>query len=134
LPHTPHRRQAARARHGKAAAGAAAGGRGRAAGAGRGGRRRSLNTCRKDFTPLEVYEKGRWLQEVEDKAAKERKGRKGQERSEEFKEQEARGDTRDKVAAVFNVSGPTYEKIKAVGRAAEAETDSQDRGSGAGSE
>lgn len=79
---------------------------------------RDENTERKDFTPSEKVALGQRLEALERPRAAERK-RAGKAPSENFTE--GRGETRDRVGAAIGMSGPTYEKAKAVVAAAEAE-------------
>jgi ParB family chromosome partitioning protein len=80
---------------------------------------RDENTCHKELTPREAVDLGRQLEELERPNAKERQGRRGQERSGKSPEQEEAGQSRDHVAAAVGMSGRTYEKGKAVVEAAE---------------
>ena len=82
---------------------------------------RDENTCRLDFTPSEAVEIGRALEELERPKAKERQklseGR-GQKRSGNLPDLN-QGDTRDKVGKAVGMSGATYQRAKAVVKAAE---------------
>jgi ParB family chromosome partitioning protein len=86
---------------------------------------RDENACRKEFAPTEVADLGRKLEELERPAAKERQAEAGPADGPGKKATAsgklpagAAGDTRDRVAAAFGISGKTYEKIKAVVEAA----------------
>src|SRR5262249_16530194 len=80
---------------------------------------REENVQRKEFTPLEMVAIGEAIEAREKEEAKRRQGRAGQERCGKFPQQEVVGKTRDKVAEALGVSGRTYEKAKAVARAAQ---------------
>jgi ParB/RepB/Spo0J family partition protein len=93
---------------------------------------RDENTCRKDFTPSEAAALGLELEALEAPAAAERQkaaaahgkeGGRGRKKNPsgnlpEGNTAPSAGDTRDKVAASVGLSGKTYEKAKAVLRAA----------------
>jgi hypothetical protein len=84
---------------------------------------RDENTCRKDFTPSEAVRIGTALEALEKEEAKERQkegGRAGGKGSGKLPEAQT-GDTRDKVAEAVGMSGRTYEKVKQVLQAAEAD-------------
>jgi ParB family chromosome partitioning protein len=81
---------------------------------------RDENTCRKDLSPTEAFEQGRTIEAMERREAKKRQGRAGEQRSGKLPER-SRGQTRDKVAAAVGMGGKTYEKLKAVVEAAEAD-------------
>lgn len=81
---------------------------------------RDENTCRLDFSPLEMVSVGRALEPFEREAAKERQGtRRDLEHGEKFTPSSSKAV--DRVAAAVGKSRPTYEKAKAVAEAAEAE-------------
>jgi ParB-like chromosome segregation protein Spo0J len=89
---------------------------------------RDENTCRKDYTPLEIAAIGEQLEALEKPAAAERKAQaKGEARGAKQagvssgKFPEETGQTRDKVASAFGLSGKTYEKIKKVAEVAKAD-------------
>jgi hypothetical protein len=88
---------------------------------------RDENTQRKDFLPTELYEIGREIERVARDEAKERQatstgGANPQPRPACGKCPQAdNGKSRDKVGESLGVSGRTYEKLKAVIEAAEAE-------------
>lgn len=84
---------------------------------------RDENTCRLDFTPSEAVAMGRALEELERPKAKERQkdhggtapGRKNT--GENFTQ--VKGKTREIVGEAIGMSGPTYQRAKAVVAAAE---------------
>jgi N6-adenosine-specific RNA methylase IME4 len=80
----------------------------------------SENAERLDFKPSEINVIRQLCEDAIRKQAKARQGRPGEPRSGKFPES-ARGQTRDKIGALVNVSGKTIEKIAAVVSAAEAE-------------
>jgi hypothetical protein len=97
---------------------------------------RDENVCRCEFLPLEAVTMGRLIERAERKAAKDRKqkagargreggrGKKKENPSGKFPEglpAENAGDSRDRVGEAVGMSGKTYEKAKAVARAAEKE-------------
>jgi ParB/RepB/Spo0J family partition protein len=81
------------------------------------------NTCRLDFAPTEAAAMGRALEELERPKAKERqqirKGNQRGDKSEKFTELSDKGQTREKVGKAIGMSGPTYQRAKAVLIAAE---------------
>lgn len=86
---------------------------------------RDENTCRKDFTPMEVYAVDERLRPLEEKAAKQRQGEGGG-RGKKAPRKTSRqnggkfsGDSRDRIAAAVGVSHGTLEKIRKVAEAAE---------------
>jgi ParB family chromosome partitioning protein len=84
---------------------------------------RDENTCRKDFTPSEAAALGKKLEALAQREAKKRQqegGRAGGKGSGKLPEA-SKGDTRDKVAEAVGMSGRTYEKVKQVVAAAEAD-------------
>jgi hypothetical protein len=96
---------------------------------------RDENVCRKEFTASEYVALGEELEELEKPTAKVRQqatqakpGEQAHKRngkaqgSEKFTEpREPAGQTRDKVASALGISGPTYEKAKAVVAAGKAD-------------
>lgn len=89
---------------------------------------RDENTCRKDFAPSEAVAVGKSLEELEKPKAEERaeQGRRAggharHGRSVQSLPQAKAGKTRAKVAAAVGMSHTTYEKAKAVVKAAEEE-------------
>jgi ParB-like chromosome segregation protein Spo0J len=79
---------------------------------------RDENTCRKDFAPSEAVAIGGALETMESKAAKERQGRAGKARCGKLP-QHRKGKTRERAAAAVGMKARTYEKAKAVVRAAQ---------------
>lgn len=79
---------------------------------------RDENTCRKDFAPSEAVAIGGALEAMESKAAKGRQGRPGKARCGKLP-QHRKGKTRERVAAAVGMKARTYEKAKAVVRAAQ---------------
>jgi ParB-like chromosome segregation protein Spo0J len=77
------------------------------------------NACRKDFSPSELVAIGEAVERLERERARIRQAHGGP-RSGKLPERET-GDARDKTAALFGVSGRTYEKAKAVVAAAREE-------------
>jgi ParB-like chromosome segregation protein Spo0J len=75
---------------------------------------RDENICRVPLRISERVELGCRLETLESKEARKRQGRRGQARSEKITEQAGRGQTRDKVGAALGLSGPTYERARAV--------------------
>jgi ParB-like chromosome segregation protein Spo0J len=89
---------------------------------------RDENVCRCEFLPLELDAMGRLIEKAERKAARERKAQaKGQPRGKKAAPvssanlAEETGDSRDRVAEALGVGHTTYEKIKAVAKAARKE-------------
>jgi N6-adenosine-specific RNA methylase IME4 len=76
------------------------------------------NVHRKDFTPSELVAIGREVERIERDRAKIRKAHDG--RAGKLPERQT-GDARDKIAAQLGTSGRTYEKMRAVVEAGEAE-------------
>ena len=72
------------------------------------------NTCRKDFTPSEAAAMGMALEPLAKRKAKDRQGRPGKVRSEKVTEHNETGQTREQVGAAVGMSGPTYQRAKAV--------------------
>lgn len=95
---------------------------------------RDENTCRKDFAPSEAVALGKELEEFEKPKAEERKREHGKTAPGKPKNTGGKlppvlnaeknndsGKTRDKVAEAVGMSGRTYEKAKAVVKAAESD-------------
>lgn len=87
---------------------------------------RDENTCRKDFAPSEAVAVGEALEEMERAGAKQRQREHGgtapgRNKNTGGKLPPVKAKTRDKVAKAVGFSGRTYEKAKAVVKAAEAE-------------
>lgn len=89
---------------------------------------RDENICRKDFTPSEAVAIGRALEELEKPNAKERQSMAGpshgqghKSASVNFTEPAVTGSTRDIVGNAVGMSGPTYNRAKAVVEAAESD-------------
>ena len=87
---------------------------------------RDENTCRKDFTPLEMVAMGKALEALEKPKAKERQQEHGKTAPGKAKNTpgnfpEVNGRTREHVAEAVGVSDRTYEKAKAVAEAAETD-------------
>lgn len=85
---------------------------------------RDENTCRLPFTPTEAVALGRQLEELEKPRAKERqqdhgKTAPGKKKNTSENFTEVKGDTRDIVGDAIGMSGPTYQRAKAVVTAAE---------------
>lgn len=70
------------------------------------------NVVRKDFAPSEAVDIARVLRPLEERAAQERQGGPGRDRSGKLPEQ-SRARSRDRVAAAVGMSGRTLEKIEA---------------------
>lgn len=95
---------------------------------------RDENTCRQNMTPTELAALGLALEELERPDARRRQseggrigGKGGKQASENFTEASGpTGNTRDIVASALGVSGPTYDRAKAVLLASEDETLSED--------
>lgn len=91
---------------------------------------RDENTCRQNMTPSELASLGMALEELERPKARERQGAHGAapgrpaNTSENFTE--VKGNTRDIVASALGVSGPTFDRAKAVVKASEDETLSEE--------
>lgn len=86
---------------------------------------RDENTCRLDFTESEKVALGKALEKIEREAAKKRKaqkpgGKQGEKVSPE-KFTEEKGTTRDKIGKAIGMSGPIYQRAKAVVDAAESD-------------
>ncbi len=88
---------------------------------------RDENICRLDFSPFEAVAMGRALEELERPKAKERmKQKPGGKQGEKVCSgnfPEEKSETREKVGAAIGMSGPTYQRAKAVVAAAEKEPD-----------
>jgi ParB family chromosome partitioning protein len=91
---------------------------------------RDENTCRKDFTPSEAVAIGKAIEAIESEAAKERQEASRAKKGEKIGQAQggdnlpppsSNGKTRDKIAAAVGMSASTYEKAKAVVKAAEEE-------------
>lgn len=86
---------------------------------------RDENTCRKDFTPMEVYAVDQRLRPLEEKAAKERmsdggkEAGRGRQRKGGAKLAPPKVKSRDLIARAAGVSHGTLEKIRKVAEAAE---------------
>lgn len=82
---------------------------------------RDENTCRKAFTPSEGVQIGKLLEVLEKKLAEDRMKAGHNQHTEPSDKlpEPSKGNTRDKVAEALGVSGSTYEKAKAVVKAAE---------------
>ena len=90
---------------------------------------RDENTCRKEFTTMEAVAIGKALEALEQPLAKERqreaasrggKARHGISVPENLRDAGG-GDTRDKIGKAIGMSGPTFQRAKAVADAAESE-------------
>ena len=84
------------------------------------------NTCRKDLSPTEAVAMGKALEPLAKKEAKSRQAHHartapGRSKNTSEKFTGVSGESRDQVAAAVGMSGPTYEKAKAVVEAAEAD-------------
>lgn len=82
------------------------------------------NTCREPFAPLELVALGKALEAMERQKAKERQSSSGPKEGRGAKTgsvnfTEPVGQTRDKVGEALGVSGVTYQRMKAVAKAAE---------------
>lgn len=86
---------------------------------------RDENTCRQSMAPTELTALGLALEELERPRAEARmRATQNNPSSEKFTEQAAtpKGSTRDIVASALDISGPTYDRMKAVVKASEDET------------